>query len=45
VIHRGLDESLNYPDFDYEHWIPPRTTVGEYNPVIAEILREKLLRD
>jgi len=45
VVHRGLKEPLNYPDFDYETWIPPRTTSGEYNPNIAAILREKLLRD
>ena len=45
VIHQGLHEPLHYPDFDYEHWIPPRMTSGEYHPVIARILREKLLRD
>lgn len=45
VYHRGLDEPLEYPDFDYENWIPPRTTSGEYNEHIARILREKLLRD
>jgi len=45
VYHRGLDEPLKYPDFDYENWIPPRTTSGEYNEHIARILREKLLRD
>jgi hypothetical protein len=45
VIHRGLNEPLSFPDFDYEHWIPPRTVSGEYNPIIAEILREKLLRE
>lgn len=45
IIHRGLNEPLSFPDFDYEHWIPPRTVSGEYNPVIAQILREKLLRD
>ena len=45
VINKKLGESLNYPDFDYDHWIPPRTTSGEYNRHIAEILREKLMRD
>lgn len=45
IIHRGLKEPLSFPDFDYEHWIPPRTVSGEYNPIIAQILREKLLRD
>ena len=45
VFHRGLHQPLNYPDFDYEHWIPPRTKSGEYNPLIAQILREKLLQD
>jgi hypothetical protein len=43
VINEHLHEPLNFPDFDYEHWIPPRTTSGEYNPIIAKILREKLL--
>jgi len=45
VIHRGLHRPLSYPDFDYQHWIPPRTSSGEYNPLIAQILREKLLKD
>ena len=45
VVHRGLDEKLNFPDFDYEKWIPPRTLSGEYNSYIAEILKEKLLED
>ncbi len=45
VVHRGLHRPLHYPDFDYEHWIPPRTRSGEYNPLVAEILREKLLKD
>ena len=45
VFHRGLSEPLSYPDFDYEHWIPPRTSSGEYNPIIAQILREKLLKE
>jgi hypothetical protein len=45
MYHRRLDGPLKFPDFDYEHWIPPRTRSGEYNPLIAEILREKLLRD
>lgn len=45
IVHRGLDEPLNFPDFDYEKWIPPRMSSGEYNQHIAEILREKLLRE
>lgn len=45
VINKGLDEPLNDPGFDYEKWIPPRTTSGQYNPHIAQILREKLMRD
>ncbi len=45
VLHRGLDQPLSYPEFDYEDWIPPRTVSGEYNERIAEILREKLLGD
>ena len=45
IVHSGLDEPLAYPDFDYETWIPPRTTSGEYDKRIARILREKLLRD
>jgi hypothetical protein len=45
VFHRGLHEPLHYPDFDYERWIPPRTSSGEYNPIIAQILRERLLGD
>ena len=45
VIYHGLDETLNYPDFDYDRWIPPRTTSGEYNEHIAAILREKLLQE
>jgi hypothetical protein len=45
VYHMGVDEPLTHPDFDYESWIPPRTTSGEYNEHIARILREKLLRD
>ncbi|HID77535.1 MAG TPA: hypothetical protein EYP56_16265 [Planctomycetaceae bacterium] len=43
--HRRPGEPLAYPDFDYENWIPPRTTSGEYNEHIAAILKEKLLRD
>jgi hypothetical protein len=43
VYHKGLEEPLSFPDFDYEDWIPPRTKSGEYNPHIAEILKEKLL--
>ena len=45
VVHSGLDHPLEYPDFDYETWIPPRTISGEYNERIAKILREKLLQD
>ncbi len=45
VYHKGLDEPLTDPDFDYEDWIPPRTTSGEYNEHIARILKEKLLSD
>ena len=45
VVHQGLDEPLSFPDFDYENWIPPRTSSGEYNEHIARILREKLLQD
>ncbi|MBN2475696.1 MAG: hypothetical protein JXB62_13875 [Pirellulales bacterium] len=45
IVHKKLDEPLNYPDFDYENWIPPRTSSGEYNEHIAEILKQKLLSD
>jgi len=45
VVHKGIDESLNFPDFDYSNWIPPRTTSGQYNEHIAEILKKKLLKD
>ena len=45
VVHQRLHETLAFPNFDYENWIPPRTTSGEYNPLIARILREKLLRE
>ncbi len=45
VVHRKLRQPLAYPDFDYERWIPPRTVTGEYNPLIAQILRDKLLRE
>ena len=45
VVHKGLDEPLNFPDFDYEDWLPPRTMSGEYNKHIAAILRDKLLQD
>ena len=45
VVHAGLDEPLRYPEFDYENWIPPRTKSGQYNPIIARILREKLMRE
>jgi hypothetical protein len=43
--HRRPGHPLKEPDFDYETWIPPRTTSGEYNKHIAEILKEKLLKD
>ena len=45
IVHRRLDEPLNYPEFDYDRWIPPRTTSGDYNEHIAAILREKLLEE
>lgn len=45
ILHQELDEPLNFPDFDYDDWIPPRTISGEYNEHIARILKEKLLRD
>lgn len=45
AVHRGLQEPLWYPDFDYKTWIPPRTRSGKYNPHIAKILEEKLLED
>jgi len=45
VVNKGLDEPLNFPDFDYDKWIPPRTKSGQYNKHIAEILKEKLLRE
>ena len=43
VINQGLQEPLAFPDFDYDHWIPPRTNSGQYHPVIARILRDKLM--
>ncbi len=45
VFHHHLDEPLNFPDFDYEKWIPPRTSSGEYNDHIAKILSKKLLSE
>jgi len=45
IVHRGLNESLSYPEFDYASWIPPRTRSGKYNEHIAKILEEKLLQD
>lgn len=45
VFHHKLREPLHDPEFDYEHWIPPRTISGEYNEHIAEILRQKLLEE
>ena len=43
--HRRPGEPLDYPDFDYDSWIAPRTNSGEYNEHIASILEEKLLKD
>lgn len=44
VVHKNIPgEPLNFPQFDYEKWIPPRTVGGEYNEQIAQILRKKLL--
>ncbi len=43
IYHMGIDEPLADPDFDYEDWIPPRTTSGEYNEHVARILKAKLL--
>ena len=44
VVHKEISgEPLNFPDFDYDKWIPPRTVSGEYNEQIAEILKRKLL--
>ena len=45
IHHKGLDEPLNFPEFDYEKWIPPRTRSGEYNSYIAKILEDNLLSD
>jgi hypothetical protein len=45
IFHRKLQEPLRFPDFDYETWIPPRTTAGKYNEHIAQILRGKLLQE
>jgi len=45
VVHQGLDEPLNFPDFDYEKWIPPKTTSGQYNEHVAQILKEKLMKE
>lgn len=45
IVHRGLDEPLNFPDFDYDKWIPPRMSSGDYNEHIAKILKAKLLKD
>lgn len=43
IYHMGIDEPLADPDFDYEDWIPPRTTSGEYNEQVARILKARLL--
>jgi hypothetical protein len=45
IFHKSLDEPLADPAFNYERWIPPRTTSGEYNEHIAKILRDKLLEE
>ena len=45
VVHKDLDEPLNFPDEDYQRWIPPRTRAGNYNQHIAEILKKKLMSD
>ena len=45
LYHQKIDEPLNFPEFDYEKWIPPRTIDGQYHPRIAEILKEKLLKE
>jgi len=45
VVNKGLDEPLNFPEFDYEKWIPPRTAAGDYNEHIAEILKKKLMSE
>ncbi len=45
VKNKGLDEPLNYPEFDYDNWIPPRTSSGTFNQHIAKILEEKLMKD
>ena len=45
VVHQGLDQPLNFPEFEYEDWLPPRTRSGEYNEHIARILSAKLLQD
>lgn len=45
IAHKRLPHPLRFPDFDYENWIPPRTASGEYNPRIAAILRDKLLKE
>lgn len=45
VVNMEIDEPLNFPGFDYDKWIPPRTMSGEYNEQIAAILKKKLLSD
>jgi len=45
IYHMGIDEPLADPEFDYEDWIPPRTTSGEYNEHVARILKARLLDD
>jgi hypothetical protein len=45
IVHEKLNQPLNYPDFDYQDWLPPRTRSGDYNEHIARILRDKLLQE
>ena len=45
IIAKGFDEPLNFPDFDYKNWIPPRMSSGDYNEHIAAILKEQLMRE
>ncbi len=43
--HRRPGTPLTYPEFNYANWIAPRTTSGQYNQHVAEILRERLLKE
>jgi hypothetical protein len=45
IFHKKMGEPLAFPDFDYERWVPPRMVDGNYHPLIAQILREKLLQE